>query len=73
MGKHRDDRYKISGYVVALETGLRYSFSQLLFAEADVKGAYANYKSFLVAGGKGSQRWLGIHFHLLIRVYLKKF
>lgn len=71
MGEHRDDRYKIAGYVVALESGLRYSFTKL-FAEGGVKGAFANYNSFLIAHGKGSQRWLGIHFHLLIGLQLKK-
>lgn len=43
MGKHRDDKYKISGFVVALEGGLLYDVSGLLFVEANVKGAYADY------------------------------
>jgi hypothetical protein len=68
MGKHRDDRYKLAGYVVALEGGLRYNFSKLFFAEANAKGAYADYNHFLIADGWGSQRWEGFHFGLLLGV-----
>lgn len=71
LGKHRDDRYKIAGYVIALEGGLRYSFSKFLFAEGGVKGAYADYSNFLIADGKGSQRWTAIHFHLLVGAQLE--
>ena len=66
MGRHRDDTYKISGYVIALEGGLRYNFSRLLFAEANAKGAYADYRRFLIADGTGNQRWLSLHFGLLV-------
>jgi hypothetical protein len=66
MGKHRDDRYKLAGYVIALEGGLRYSCSRLLFIEANAKGAYANYNRFLIANGWGSQQWLGLHLGLLL-------
>ena len=68
MGKHRDDRYNIAGYVIALETGIHYPFARFLFAEAGIKGAYANYSKFLIADGTGSQKWFALHFYLLIRV-----
>jgi hypothetical protein len=64
MGKHRDDVYTIAGYVIALEEGLRYNFSRLLFAEANAKCAYAHCR-FLIADGTGSQQWFGLHFELL--------
>jgi hypothetical protein len=70
MGKKKDDYYKISGYVIALEAGLRYNFSKLLFAEANAKGAYADYRRFLIADGTGSQRWFGLHFNLLVGLQL---
>jgi hypothetical protein len=66
MGKHRDDVYKISGYVIALEGGLRYNFTRHLFAEGDMKAAYADYSRFVVADGTGSQKWGGLHFSLLV-------
>jgi hypothetical protein len=66
MGKHRDDKYKLAGYVVALEGGLRYNYSKHLFAEANAKGAYADYNRFLIADGWGSQQWFGLHFGLLV-------
>ena len=71
MGKHRDDRYQISGYVIALETGLRYLLSKLLFVETNAKAAYANYNQFLIADGIGSQQWVGVHFGLLLGLQLK--
>lgn len=70
MGKQKDDFYKVSGYVVALEAGLKYTFSKLLFAEANVKGAYADYRRFMIADGTGSQRWFGLHVSLLLGVEL---
>ena len=53
-------------FVVAAEAGLRYPFAESVFAEAGVKGAYANYKGFLIADGKGSQKWFGLHFHFSV-------
>ncbi|MCU7550933.1 hypothetical protein OCK74_17565 [Chitinophagaceae bacterium LB-8] len=70
MGKHRDDRYNITGYVIVLEGGLRYNISKLLFAEANAKGAFANYSHFLIADGWGSQQWFGLHMALLIGVQI---
>jgi hypothetical protein len=70
MGKHRDDRYNIAGYIIALEGGLRYNFLKHLFAEANTKSAYANYGHFLIADGKGSQQWWGLHFGLLVGLQL---
>lgn len=58
MNKHRDDTYNIAGYILALEGGLRYNFAKHFFAEATLKGAYANYMRILIADGHGSQRWL---------------
>lgn len=66
LGKHRDDRYHIAGYVVALETGLMYKFPKEFFFEWNVKAAYANYRRFLIADGYGSQQWCALHFALLL-------
>ena len=66
MGNHWDDRYHIAGYVLALEGGLRYNIGKFLYAEANAKGAYANYKNFLIANGSGSQQWYGLHGSLLL-------
>jgi hypothetical protein len=70
MGKHRDDRYKLAGYVIALEGGLRYDCSSHFFIEGNAKGAYADYNRFLIADGWGSQEWVGLHFGLLVGVQL---
>ena len=66
MGKHRDDRYKIAGYVIGVEGGLRYHIGRYIYAEFDSKGAFANYKHFLIADGSGSQSWFGLHFAFLL-------
>lgn len=66
MGKHWDDRYKIAGYVIAVETGLRYSFHKNFFIEPSFKGAYANYRHFLIADGYGNQRWFSAQFILAV-------
>jgi len=68
MGIHWDDRYHVAGYVIAIEGGLRYNIGRYLFAEGNAKGAYANYKNFLIANGSGSQQWYGMHASLLIGV-----
>ena len=72
MGKHRDDTYKVSGWVIALEGGLRYNFSKLFFAEVNAKGAYADYRRFLIADGTGSQQWFGLHPGLLVGLQLAR-
>jgi hypothetical protein len=66
MGKHRDDVYKISGFVVALEGGLRYTFLKNLFIEGSFKGAYADYTRFVIADGTGKQSWFGAHLNALL-------
>jgi hypothetical protein len=58
MGKHRDDTYHLAGYVVGIETGLRYDFLRYFFADAGVRGAYANYMDVQLYGkGRASQHW----------------
>lgn len=64
--KHRDDAYKVSGYVVALEGGIRYNFRKNLYVIPSVKGAFANYSHFVIADGYGDQRWGALHFNLLV-------
>jgi len=66
MDNHWDDRYHIAGYVIAIEGGLRYNIVKFLYAEGNVKGAYANYTSFLIANGNGSQQWYGLHASVLL-------
>ena len=70
MGKHWDDRYKIAGYVVALETGLRYNY-KFLFVEPSFKAAYADYKHFLIADGYGNQNWLSAQFILSVGAQIR--
>jgi hypothetical protein len=62
MGNHWDDHYKVAGYVVALETGIRYNFLKNLFIEPSFKGAYADYRHFLITDGYGNQRWFSAQF-----------
>ena len=65
LDKKWDDRYKVAGYVIALETGLRYNY-KALFIEPSFKMAYANYTNFLIADGHGNQKWLSAQFILSI-------
>lgn len=57
LGKRRDDRYHISGYIVAIESGLRLHIGKHLFATGSFKGAFANYSHFLIWNGYGKQKW----------------
>jgi hypothetical protein len=66
MGTHRDDQYHISGFVTGVETGLRFSFFKNFIATASFKGTYANYNNFLIAGGKGSQKWFAGQFNYMV-------
>lgn len=66
LGRHRDDRYHIAGYVFAVETGLRYHPFRFIFCEANVKGTYANLKDILIAGGRARQQWYALHASLLM-------
>lgn len=66
MGKHWDDQYKIAGYVMDIEAGLRYQFLKNFFVEPSFKAAYANYRRFLIADGHGSQKWLSAQFILAV-------
>jgi hypothetical protein len=71
MDKHWDDHYKIAGYVVALETGLRYSILKNIFIEPSFKAAYANYTNFLIADGHGDQSWLSAQLILSVGVQIR--
>lgn len=66
LGNKRDDRYHISGYVIGLETGLKYSFFKHFYVSGSFKGAFANYKQFLISNGYGHQRWFSGQFIYLI-------
>ena len=68
MGKHNDDRYAISGFVLGVEPGIRYNFLKNFFAFAGFKGAYANYSHFRIADGYGSQQWFSMQFNLMLGV-----
>ncbi len=67
-GKHRDDTYKISGFVLALEGGLRYTFARHFYIMPSVKAAYADYTHFVIKDGYGNQHWFAIHANLLVGV-----
>jgi hypothetical protein len=66
LSQHWDDHYKVAGFVLAVETGLRYSFLKNFYVEPSFKGAYANYKHFLIADGHGNQRWFSAQFILVV-------
>ncbi len=66
MGVHRDDHYHISGYVTGLEGGLRLGFFKHIFVTGTFKGTYANYNDFLIAGGRGSQKWFAAQFNYML-------
>lgn len=68
--KHWDDHYKIAGYVLALETGLRYNYKSV-FIEPSFKAAYADYTHFLIADGYGNQKWLSAQFILSIGAQIR--
>ncbi|MBD0331482.1 MAG: hypothetical protein ICV66_02395 [Chitinophagaceae bacterium] len=68
LGKHRDDRYHISGYIFGAESGIRYNFFKYFFATGTFKGAFANYSDFLIADGRGSQKWFSAQFNYLLGV-----
>ncbi len=61
MGIQLDNRYHIAGYLLAAEVGARFYFSRRLFAEATLKGGWANFADVLtVEGGRASHRfWFG--------------
>lgn len=65
MGRHYDDEYAISGFVLGVEPGIRYNFLKNVFTSASVKGAFANYNRFRIAEGYGSQKWFSIQFTLM--------
>jgi hypothetical protein len=68
MGNHRDDKYHISGFVVGVESGLRFNFLKHMFITGTFKGAYANYMDILIAGGRGDQQWFSGQFNYLLGV-----
>lgn len=66
MGKHYDDQYRVSGYVVALEAGVRFNFLRNLYLAPTFKGAYANYNDFIIANGRGRQTWFSGNFVVVL-------
>lgn len=66
MGNHRDDHYHVSGYVVGVEGGLRLNFLNYVFVTGTLKETFADYNDFLIAGGKGSQKWFATQFNYLV-------
>jgi hypothetical protein len=65
-GTLRDDRYYISGYVMGIESGLRFHLGKHFFATGSFKGAFANYNHFLIAGGYGKHKWISGQLNYLI-------
>jgi hypothetical protein len=66
LGKHRDDKYHISGYVFGVEPGLRLHFGRYFYVTGSFKGAWANYNHFLIWNGYGTQQWFSGQFNYLI-------
>ena len=65
-GVRRDDRYHISGYVIAVESGLRLNIGKNLYVSGSFKSSFVNYFHFLIAGGYGKQRWGSAQFDYMI-------
>lgn len=61
FGESRDNRYHVAGYLAAAEAGARVYLSRRLFAEATVKGGWANYRDVLtVEDGRARHHfWFG--------------
>lgn len=68
MGQKHDDAYAFSGFVIGLESGLRYNILKYIFATATFKTAYANYTNFRIANGEGNQSWVSAQFNLMAGV-----
>jgi len=66
LGKHRDDQYHISGYVLGIEPGLRLHIGKYFFVTGSFKGAWANYSHFLIWNGYGKQQWFSGQFNYLL-------
>jgi len=61
FGNQLDNRFHIAGWIAGSETGIRYDGFKHFFAEATLKGTFANYSDVLVIGtGKASHSfWTG--------------
>lgn len=62
FGVELDNRYHVAGYLAAAEAGTRFYISRRLFAEATLKGGWANYRDVLTVGedGRASHHfWFG--------------
>lgn len=58
MGRHYDDKYHLSGYVIGLENSLRYEIIKNFFAEISLKTVFANYTDVLIHDeGSAHQKW----------------
>ena len=68
MGQKFDDAYAFSGFVIGLESGLRYNIFKYAFATATFKTAYANYTNFRIANGQGNQSWISAQFNIMAGV-----
>jgi hypothetical protein len=67
LGKSRDDKYHVAGYLFAAESGLRYVFFKHGIAEITCKGAYANYNDVLLYGeGRASQQWWSFQYLFIV-------
>jgi hypothetical protein len=50
FGKRRDNVFHVAGYILGIDTELRYEFGKHLFAETGFKGCFANYTHVLTIG-----------------------
>lgn len=63
MGRHRNDKYHIAGWLAGMEGSLRYELLKNLFGEISLKGVYADYRDVLLYGeGRASQHWWSMHY-----------
>ena len=63
FGKRRNDKYHVAGYVVGIDTGVRFDFLRNFFLETSLKGAFANYLNVrLPGGGKGHHHFFSMEY-----------
>lgn len=61
LGRHRDDNYHVSGFVIGMDGGLRYDFLKHFYFEASTKLAYAHFGDVLLYGeGRANQHWFSL-------------
>ncbi len=65
LGIRRDDKYYLSGYVMGVESGLRFNAFKYIIATTTFKGVFANYNKFLIHDGFGKHKFFSLQFNYM--------